>query len=152
MLGLDEWSTYIPSLQCVDTDSDTNEAETIPQPSTTVPAPHRQQQKAKPTKVKKRIQKAKARPQNADQAAMQTTVVRAELDDDLDFYQSPGPSTAEPGVEVTIERHQVWFDSSTGNDEVVDVDAELMELGTSTADAVMPSEPPPQPVTVYNFR
>ena len=72
---------------------------------------------------------------------MWTAAVRAELDNNSDFYQSPGPSAAEPGVEVTTERHQVQFDSSTGNDKVVDVNAELIEPGTSTADAVMPSEP-----------
>ena len=48
---------------------------------------------------------------------------------------------AEPGAELTTERHQVQFDSSTGNDEVVDIDAELAGLGASTADSVMPSEP-----------
>lgn len=76
--------------------------------------------------------------------------MRTELDDDPDLCRSPGPSAAKPGAEVTTERHQIRFDSSTGNDEVVDV--ELAELGTSTADAVVPSEPRPRPVTAYNFR
>ena len=76
--------------------------------------------------------------------------MRTELDDDPDLCRSPGPSAAKPGAEVTTERHQIRFDSSTGNDEVID--AELAELGTSTADAVVPSEPRPRPVTAYNFR
>ena len=52
---------------------------------------------------------------------------------------------------MTTERYQVDFDSYTGNDEHADTDAGLAGLGVSTADAVMPLDLGPRPVTAYNL-
>ena len=52
---------------------------------------------------------------------------------------------------MTTERHQVDFDSYTGNNEHADVDAGLAGLGVSTADSVMPLDLGFRPVTAYNL-
>lgn len=52
---------------------------------------------------------------------------------------------------MTTERHQVDFDSYTGNNKHTDIDTGLTRLRVSTADVVMPLDLGSQSVTVYNL-